>query len=151
MIPQLPMLQSVFRFSFATAEPFAKGIDERVEIIVFDDECTLAWMIGVVAGQHFDHLHPQGRFAAPLFPENNRRGRGLRRPENLVPSRMMRAVEAVLTKHMVRLSVFLGEGIFRNSVMVEELVHLHWTACLNFADSLETGLADRRWPHNKPP
>ena len=108
------------------AEAIPKAIEERIEIVVFDDEDPLLRMRAVVVGQMPGDLQPQGRLARPLFAEHDRRGRLGRIAVDFVPRRMVHAGDAMLLEHRIGLRIFLGERIGGDAVMIEELLDFHW-------------------------
>ncbi len=64
-------------------------VEIRVEIIIRNDEYSFAWIGLVVRFELGGGLEPQGRLAAPLLAENQRRRRIGRTAEELVPRRMV--------------------------------------------------------------
>src|SRR5436305_3957321 len=70
-------------------------------------------------------LQPEGRFAGAFFTEDNG-SRWLRRiAKDLVPRRMVRALDAEFFEHRIGLRIFLRERIAGDAVVIQELLDFH--------------------------
>ena len=125
VVPQPPLGQHPVGPPLAPVQTVAERVEKRIEIVVFDDEAAPVGMGAVVGGQLVDHLQPQGRLAAPLFAEDDRRPGTFGVAVDLVPRRMMGGVQAELAEDVVGLGVFRTERVLRDAVMGQELLHLH--------------------------
>ena len=109
----------------AGAEPIGEVVEERVEVVVLDDEQPAVAGLGVVQRDAAGHLHPHGRFAGALFAEDDRRGRVGRVAVDLVPGRVVGGVAAALLEDGVGLRILLGKRIDGDAVMLEQLLDAH--------------------------
>ena len=126
VVPQLPLGQHLGRVALlAGAEPVGEVVEERVEVVVFDDEQPAVLRPGVVQRDAADHLHPHGRFAGALFAEDDRRGRVGRVAVDLVPGGMVREVAAALLENGIGLRVLLRKRIDGDAVVLEQLLDAH--------------------------
>ena len=120
VVPQFPLGQHAGRVALlAGAEPVGEVVEERVEVVVLDDEQAAIARLGVEQRDAAGHLHPHGRFAGPLFAKHDRRGRVGRVAVDLVPGGVVRGVAAPLLEHRVGLRILLGKRIDGDAVVLE--------------------------------
>jgi len=128
VVPESPFAERIIRVSAATAKAIAEGIEEWVEIVIADDECTFGGKLLIVVVECFDELQADGRFAGPFFAEDNS-GTGVTAvTEDFIPGGMVDGFGAVLLEDVIRLGIFLTEGIEPYTVVFEELLELHVVA-----------------------
>ena len=70
-------------------------------------------------------LQSHRRFAGPFFAEDDRSRRLRRVAKNLVPSRMVGALDAEFFEDRISLRVFFRKRIAGDAVVIEELLDLH--------------------------
>ena len=123
MVLELPALQG---FAGVPAlDRVAKVVEERVEVVVGDDEDPGLGMLGVVFFEFRGHLEPEGRLAASLLAEDEgRRGVG-RAAEELVPGGVVNRVQAAALEDRVGLRVLLAERVAGDAVVLQKLIDLH--------------------------
>ena len=126
VVPQLPLGEHAGRVALlAGAEPVGEVVEERIEVVVLNDEQPAGVRLRIVQRDPAGHLHPHGRLAGALFAEDDRRGRLGRVAVDLVPHGMIGRVAAALLEDRVGLRVFLRERIDRDAVVFEQLLDAH--------------------------
>ncbi|MGV2338632.1 MAG UNVERIFIED_CONTAM: hypothetical protein LVR18_32985 [Planctomycetaceae bacterium] len=111
--------------SASTAKAIAEGIEEGVEVVIADDECTFGGKLLVVVVECFDELQSDGGFAGPFFAEDDGGAGVATVTEDFIPGGMMNGFGAVLLEDVIRLGIFLTEWIEPYAVVFEELLELH--------------------------
>jgi hypothetical protein len=82
-------------------------------------------MLFVVILKCLDQLQSDGGFAGAFFAEDDG-GAGIAAvSEDFIPCWMMDGFGAVMLEDVIRLGVFLAEGVDANAVMFEELLEFH--------------------------
>ena len=114
-------------------EPVAKAIEERVEIIVRDHEDSLLRMRPVVLGQMAGNLQADGRLSSTFFTKNDRRRGFGRIAVHFVPSRMVRAGDAMVFENRVGLGILFGKRIGADAMVFKELLNFHGLAAFSAA------------------
>ena len=125
MVPQPPLAERSFGRASRPRHLLVEAIEERIEVVVLNDEDPRVGVLFVVVGRVLDDLQSQRRLAAPLFTEDNGRGGSPRIAVDLVPRGMKRAARANLLKEWIGLSVLLRERVLRQTVMFEKLLDFH--------------------------
>ena len=129
VVPQLPLRQHAVGPAAAHAQPCSKAIEERIEVVVLDDEDPRVGMRAIVLGEVPGDLQPQRRLARPFFAEDDRRARVGGIAVDLVPGGMIDAGDAVVFEDRIGLRIFLGKRIDADAVVLEELLNFH-TVCV---------------------
>jgi hypothetical protein len=125
VIPESPLAQGLFGLPAPGGKFLCKAIQKRIQVVVLDNEHAFAGVLLVELREFLHQLQSKSRLTAPLFAEDNRRGRFEGATENFGPRRMVRGIEAVLSKNLIRLGILLSKRIVVDAVMAQELGNLH--------------------------
>lgn len=125
VVPESPFAECIIRVSASTAKAIAEGIEEGVEVVIADDECTFGGKLLVVVVECFDELQSDGGFAGPFFAEDDGGAGVATVTKDFIPGGMMNGFGAVLLEDVIRLGIFLTEWIEPYAVVFEELLELH--------------------------
>ena len=124
MIPQFPVGKH-FLDRPLRADPIDESIEERIEVVIEDDERLPVGMIDVVALELPHHLQLERGLPRPLLAEHDRRARVVGVAVDLVPGRMEGRLQAGALEDGVVLRVFLRKRIAGDAMVVEEVLDLH--------------------------
>ena len=125
MVPQPPLFECIVGLTFSAAQTIAKRIKKRIQIVVTDDECTIAWFAAVVFFDRVDQLQPNRCLAGTFFAKHNGCGRVGAVAKHLVPGGVINCGGTVVLENVVNLSVFLTERIDSDTVVLKKLLDLH--------------------------
>ena len=100
-------------------------VQERIEIIVFDNEDAIVRMFDVVAGGVIDNLQTQRSLTASLFTKHDCRRWRSGITKNLVPCGVKRSACTELLEQWVGLSVLLTEWILLQAMVLKKLLNFH--------------------------
>jgi hypothetical protein len=125
VVPELEEREDAVGAAVAIAQAVAKAVEERIEVVVVNDEQAAAWMTLVVKLQVAGELQSHRRFARAFLAKDDRGGRLGRIAVDLVPGGMIGALDAEFLEDRISLRVFLRERIAGDAVVVEELLDLH--------------------------
>ena len=100
-------------------------IQKRIEVVVMNDKHPLARILAVEFAQVASDLQSHRRLTGPALAKHYRCGRLARIPIHLVPTRMVRAGDAVVLEDRIGLGVLLREGIANDTVVFQKLLDLH--------------------------